>query len=1021
MFFKKGLWRGLSFLTATLLAVFVGVSVVLEANVSMVDAALNTVSSVMVTEDDGELWTTHVPDEEYVTIDAEGNITGGNLENIRSAHEELGQRIQEEGSVLLKNDTSDGNGLPLGSGKKVTLFGIAAIHQLYVMGRGATMQENQTVYIPEALEEAGFVVNETMLSAYETIGRTPITRPNKSAFNPNEVSPAELEAADPDYKDSFKGQDAAIVVLYRPGAEASDFYTAEQGGVDATSGARSPLGLTTAERDIIKLATDNFDNVIVLLNTGSAMEVDELEENDGISSIMYIGLTGNYGARGIASILKGDANPSGGLADIYAANTMSSPAMQNYGLFQFAYRSEGSRANGTDYLIEAEGIYTGYKYYETRYYDSVLDRFNARSSVGVFDSEGNEWNYEDEVTYSFGYGLSYTDFDMEVTDVRIRTTKDGHSMFADVDVTVKNIGDVAGKTPVQVYVQAPYKEGGVEKAAIQLAAFDKTEIIEKGKSEELTITVDMQNVVSYDETANNGKGTYVLSAGDYYFAVGNGAHDALNNILTVQGYDTGDGMDYAGEAKCVAEWTYEGIDGKDDYETFGTSKAGTEVENQLELANWNNYEGVEEKVTYLSRSDWAGTWPKSYTDLVPSEEMEYYLDGDLHDPSKANDDVSDIKWNEDNGLTLADMINSDFDDPRWEELISQMSIDECISFVSLGGRTFNSAESVGFVGGTNYTENGPFGLYSYIDGSGISEDCPWYIPEQEGDDRFYCAVYPNPVVIASSYNLDLIYEEGELIGNDALFTPRYFLWGPGMNTHRTPYSGRNVEYYSEDPVLTGACGLELAMGLLSKGVIAAPKHLAFNDQDQNRKGIAPFMTEQRARENELRAFQIAFEASKYNEPGSVEIGMRGFMTSFSKLGALEVNIYKELLTNIVRDEWGFNGYVVSDMADDTDLYEEAWIAGMTGYDGRGPSNVDSSLYANDREFQLAIREAAHRNLWVFTQSHYMNSFNTTSHTVQLDTWWRQAYKAGISVAAILTAGFVALYVVSCIVGKKKEA
>lgn len=1022
------LWRGLTFVFSAMLSLSVVASVVMEQNRGEIDGFFNTHSSQVISTDDGTLYSAYTPDSEYLNQDGTGNSQA-----VVDAHVNLNTQLSEEGSVLLKNTGV----LPLSKESKVTLLGIRSHVILAGSGMGVSAKAGQVVQLEEALAEK-YEINGTMSDVYETVNQTQKLTNNDRAstsFDPKEASLAQLQAANPDYKSSFtQFGDAAIVVVGRPNSEMGD-YAPGQGGVVEGTGATTAMELTTNERDAIKLATDNFDKVIVLLNTNSAMEIEELKQNEKIGAILWVGHPGCYGVYGIANLLTGESNPSGGLYDLYATDSLSAPAMQNMGNFAYSNPSTDftrvpTNGSNNKYLIESEGIYVGYRYYETRYEDVVLGRGNANSSTGAgrFDTEGG-WNYDKEVSYGFGYGLSYTTFEQKIENTSVVMNSAPHSMDTEITVTVQNTGKVAGKTSVQIYGQAPYITGGVEKASVQLLAFDKTDILQPGETQTMTISVDMQNLASWDSSAMDGNGSYILDEGDYYFAVGNGAHDALNNILAAKGKTTADGMDYNGNSAKALKWTYNYVGGTVDESTFNITKAGTQVKNSLETADWNYWKDGE--VTYLSRNSWDTTWPESYTDMLASAEMVDRINGNNYE-IKTDDDVSEIVFNAEGDMVFAEMNGADYDDPRWETLLNQLDLTEALNFILHGNREYLAMPSAGFLAG-RYTENGPNGIggrgFGSLSYNNFGENPPeWYISEDDENASFGMNIFPSAPVVASTFNPELAYEQGRLIGNDALFVGLPILWGPGMNTHRSPYNGRNGEYYSEDPILTGVVGMEFSIGALDKGLIAAPKHYAFNDQETNRTGVAPYLEEQRAREVELRAFQLAFEATKYDEERGEDVGMLGVMASFSKIGPDEVTASKGMIKDILYGEWGFNGYIVSDMNDDADQLTDCLYAGLTSFDatydlenskivGYG---ITADMYKKDATILQAVKDAIHHNLYVLAQSNYMNMVNTSSYTVEVMTSWRIGYTVAICVTAVLTIGCAAVYVLS-LVKSKKEA
>lgn len=624
-------------------------------------------------------------------------------------------------------------------------------------------------------------------------------------------------------------------------------------------------------------------------------------------------------------------------------------------------------------------------------------------------------------------------------------TNTGHEIYVDFTVKVTNTGKTAGKSIVQIYGQAPYIKGGLEKSAIQLLNFDKTSVIQPGSSETVTVKVDLQNIASYDneyKNADGSTGSYVLDEGDYYFSVGNGAHDALNNIIAAQGYTP----DAAADSSLAHKWTYSNSEagGGANGEIFGITKNNVQVHNQIYYSDWNYFE--KNKVTYLSRSDWEGTYPKEYTNMSVPDNMIDLINGDYY-TVKTDQDTSSIKWgSRETDWKFYDMAFADFNDVRWDDLLDQLTIEESMVLAAFGGDAIPAAESVGLIEmqGTENMGNGIVYTLSATKDPGA----PWAIGSDDPNANWNGEVFGSAPLMASTFNPDLLYEEGVFVGTEGLFLGVPILWGPGLNTHRHAYNGRNSDYYSEDPVLSGVMAMEFSIGALDKGLIAAPKHFAFNDQETNRYWVAPFMTEQRAREVELRAFQIALEASKYDRERNKDTGMIGLMTSFSKIGPVECTCSYELQTGIAVNEWGFHGYAVTDIYDDTDLYSAMVYSGSTGYDVRawtnlkyedlqgrdteGNSNrtlpriqndgttITKELYANDADFQNALKASNKRYLWVLAQSSVMNRYNSTTYRVRLMTWWRATYIACIAVSAVLTAASAAMFVASSVKSKKEE-
>lgn len=1094
MFQKKALWQGLSFVFAFLLSFAVIAALILESFRSAVDGAFGELSEVMVSSDDGTLWTAYPPPKDVLTADGKGDSKALITKAI-----DLGRRQEAEGVVLLKNDGT----LPLAKGSKVTLLGARSQTSIINSGMGqksighyitlaqalSGTNESKTDFYNTRLPNvdrtgkdlslgynkitefnfsnlkyggdgftagAGFQVNPTVLAKYKELNTASgiqlqprIGTANSTIINYDPLEPAR-SAVEPSVTESIASYgDAAIVVVGRQAGEQTDYI---KGDVKEGLGFTEPLQLSKNERDIIDLACEKFSKVVVLLNNTSAIEIGDLKKNPKVSAILYVGHPGNYGFLGVADVLCGNVSPSGGLYDIYATNNLSAPAMENMGSYTYGNASEIPERthyskNDVNYVMELEGLYTGYRYYETRYYDSIVNPTSSKatSKTGAKASTGN-WNYGEEVAYGFGYGMTYSTLKYELVGGP-KITQKAHEIYADFTVKVTNTGKVATKANVQIYGQAPYTEydktNKVEKSAIQLLAFDKTQVLAAGASETLNITVDMQNLASYDSTftnADGSKGCWIIENGDYYFAVGNGAHDALNNVMALQNYTP----DVAGSKDLARKWTYKYADASKtvDGATFGISRTNTQIQNQIPYADWNWSEYGGEKVTYLSRSDWEGTYPTERKNVIAPAKMIPYLAGKYYDLKK-NDDVSDIKW--DSTATkhkFFQMVGADFDDPRWEELVSQISLKQATVFSILAGPTLLDLDGVGFEKAV-LTDNAGNGIPFAMSATQVP-GAPWAIGKEDPNADWFGQVFGCAPIVASTFNPDIMKEIGEFVAVEAIFMGQPIIWGPGLNTHRHAYNGRNGEYYSEDPVLSGVCAMEFAVGARDNGLIAAAKHFVFNDQESHRIGVAPFLTEQRSREIELRAYQIAVEAVKYNtynaESETVrtkKTGLYGIMTSFSKVGAVEVCASEGMVTNILQKEWGFTGYAVTDIYDDFDIFPAVLNSGVTGYDIRGASdeaslyktlagfggaylNADTTptLIAGDKNLQLKARSVVKRTLWALAHSNLMNRYNSTTRVESRITTWRAMYISMLVVFGALAAAAVTMYVLSEIKSRK---
>ena len=1056
---RTGLWRGLTSLMCFVLALSVIAGNVLESNAATIDTYMGTQSERM--ESDGALYDKFTPSEEVLNADGTGNSHALIQKAI-----DLNRHQAYEGSVLLKNEN---NVLPLASGANVTLLGIRSHKPILgsafgvkvwgpVINLEQALRDSRTDFAHTIADSAstnfatgevtigptmdswtgeefdfdgaGYQVNPTMIDIYEKLLADFHHEYNEGAeevFDPREPSLGDIAAVNANYKDSFTQYgDAAIVVISRASGESHDYLP---GGVVEGLGMEEPLALSQNERDAIALAKECSKKVIVLINSSTSVEIADLKEDPDIDAILWIGTPGAYGMLGVADILSGKVSPSGGLFDIFTARNMSAPAMQNMGNFRYS-NADGTVTRGGGmfggntgmYIMEAEGIYVGYRYYETRYYDCVAGKGNAASSAGTYASAGN-WNYDDEVTYGFGYGLSYTTFDFAFEgepEFNVKKNDNGSiDATATFKVKVTNTGDVAGKTPVQIYGQAPYTEGGLEKSAVQLLNYDKTQVIQPGESEVVTVVVDLQYIASYDVDLNDGEGGYVLDPGAYYFAVGNGAHDALQNIMAKQGMNVTANAELAYEREITEDFISR--------TAFSISKTGEKIVNQIPYADWNYFQPGE--VTYLSRSDWEGTWPKTYDNMtLTSQELIDNLNGKYY-TIKTDDDVSAIIWEEANGLRFYDMWGVDYDDEKWDQLINNMTLEEAQYLATYGGPSIPGAETIGTVE-TYMTENAGNGVAVNLNAS-KDTGAPWNIASSDPNGNWHPEIFGNSPLTASSFNPQLCYDLGAFIGEESLFVGIPILWGPGLNTHRHAYNGRNGEYYSEDPILSGVTAMEFAVGALKYGLVAAPKHYAFNDQETNRSGVAPYMTEQRAREVELRAYQYAFEATKY-DTDDFDQGMRGLMISFSKIGSVECTASKGLMTNILANEWGFRGYAVTDIYDDFDIYGAVLTSGATCYDTRGMagfytnttldggrfsdqvdgSTINAVVFAGDAEAQNAIKASVHKILYAMSQSNLMNRYDASTRVVKLPVIWRTAYQAAEYGSAALMACFAVLYLLA---------
>ena len=1016
---KRRLWRGLTTTTASLLALSLSASMVIDTFRTDIDKFLGTQSSQMITESQSE--------GDYVFQSDYSSTT-----ELLDAIEDLGERMNEEGSVLLKNEN---HALPLTEEEtqKVSLLGFSSYYPVQGGDFGSTLSVNtgtdaDTVDFVQALAAKGYSINPTVQNLYEnlkgeyeslltslwgtseTVNR--ITAPAiDGTFSSRELSTDTMDSTDSTWRDSMNDYNVMIVTLARAAGENKNYMPGEA-GVDPEQNLNQsdPLGLSDTERQIINAAVDakaeNGGKVIVLLNNASAMEIEEIKDNTGVDAILEIGLPGGYGFYGVADVLSGAANPSGHLSDTYAVDNSASPAAQNYGNYSWINPDSAYSINSE--VVYAESIYAGYKYYETRYADVVMGQGNADDTVG--SSTGGAWSYDEEVSYPFGYGLSYTTFSQTLDSLEVNL----EDRTVTAQVTVTNTGDVAGKDVVQLYVSVPYTDYDranlVEKSEVQLLDYGKTEELQPGESVTLTLTADAQDMASWDSTCANEAGTtgnYILDAGDYYFTIGNGSHEAVNNVLAAKGYTEADGMTDAGNSANVQTWTLNAMDTA----SFAYTVNGTAVENQLADMDLNYY--MPGTVTYLTRADWSGTWPKTYENLTATDEMLDIMDNDTYEIT-AQGDTDAIAWGADNGLTLSELKGADYDDEQWDELMDQLNLEDAMIRTGFGGTSTKAIESIS---SPEVIQNdGPNGINSYTLGQYANTDenssDPYVVSEDDPNLNYKFGTMCNETVIGQTFSKELAAEYGRVIGNYSIWSNLTIFWGAGTNLHRTPYNARNHEYYSEDPVLTAYQAASYIAAGKEYGVIIAPKHYAFNDTEINRSGIATFMTEQTARENGLRGIQAAVEDAE----------TLGVMTTYNRIGITAGNAHYGLLMNILRGEWGFKGLMSEDFIQDANysVLKEAVHCGVTMTCNTGDSTMEAisakwDYWTTDNVSQDAVLMQDLKNVmkwqyYAIANSNAMDGLNETSKIVEVRTWYDNALTAAQVVFAVLTIAGIVMYI-----------
>lgn len=985
--------------------------------------------------------------ESYVTINddsaARFKTDYATIEDMAAAARDIAIREGEEGTVVMKND----NGvLPLKANANVALFGLAAYNVYGPKGGNA-----DAASLADALAGAGLNVNETLKDYYLTniINMHTEMRANRwtgkevpttvydhmyvsapgdwTTYQIAEVPPAEFEAlgVPANWKEAIAKDSIGICVFARGAGEGNTYKPGSALNYAGEATGEDPLKLSADELAVVEAAKETCSKVIVLLNTGNNMMIADIAEGGSheVDGICYIGCPNDYQTIGIANVLTGKVNATGALASAFVRDHQSIPAVQNVGGDYFAdyeivCRNDDPRYpgkeignigtgsfggadtyNGGMYIVEAEGIYVGYKYYETRYFDAVMGQGNANSAAGA--TQGSAWNYGDEMLYTFGHGLSYLDYTQTIKSVTVDRSVNGNITAV---VEVKNNSNQDGKFLTQLYVQQPYTDYDrtnlVEKSAVMFLNSAKVDVA-AGKSKEVTITIPTKYLASYD--ANNAK-TYILDAGDYYFTAAAGAHEAVNNILAAQGKTVADGMDAAGK-NAVVSWKLDALDNT----TFAIAN-NTTVTNVADDADLNYW--LPGTVTYLTRQDW-NTFPINYNKLnlkiADSPKKDQWIAemrGETYtisDTGAAAEAVPGPKFTA--SEIGAEQLNN-INDPYWDKLVHAITIDEAVGAVIHGGSRSDTLTNID--NPVVIQNEGPTGISA------------GYTDEATG--KTYKFNVNSQTLLGCSFNPELAYQWGLVEGNSCLWVERYDLWGSGLTLNRTPYNGRNYEYISEDPMLTNVIGREVIQGCSDKGIINGPKHMGFNDQEHNRAGISAYMTEQKFRETDLRGFEGAL---------SDAFGM-GVMIAFNRIGATNASHHVGMIQKIVRGEWGFKGLISTDMMNNY-LYfnaESMVMAGITqvadfaadnSHINLGEGGVDAvwphiSLETVSKDSNLVeqARENLKYQLYIFANSAILNI-----STQRVNTWWDTALTVTTYASSILAVLFFLAWVVLTLLPEKK--
>lgn len=751
---------------------------------------------------------------------------------------EVADQIAEEGMVLLENDGI----LPISEPSNINLFGWSSVNPTYGgTGSGGLNELYEKISLIDSLEDAGFNVNQDLVDFYNEFS-TERAEMSLSTQNWTLTEPPASSYSDDLMQGAKDFSDTAVIVLSRiageghndmPGDVTEASYDNNLNGYNDFEPGEHYLQLSQTEEDLVDLVCTNFDNVIVVYNAANPMELGFIDQYEQIRAAIWCQGPGHTGFEALGKILNGEVNPSGKTTDTFIYDMTAAPWWNNWENTHYSNMEdmavEGMNAGTAQtyypsFVNYVEGIYVGYKYYETAAAEGVI-------------------NYDATVQYPFGYGLSYTTFTQEMSDI---TENDGTISF---DVTVTNTGDTAGKDVVEVYFNPPYTNGGIEKASANLIRFDKTESLEPGESQTISISFPAEELASYDMS---GDGCYVLEEGDYIISVNSDSH----TILDQQTYNVGETIRYEGENKRDSD----------------------------QITAVNQFEDVAGDVTYLSRADGFANYDEATaapaSDVMSDDLVaQYHLNSNFDYTTYINEDDEMPVTGADNGLTLADLRGADYDDERWDELLDQLTVDDMSNMIALSGYQTPAMDSVGKV--ATVDADGPAAINNNFTGAGSIG-------------------FPVEVMIACTWNQDLAQQYGEMMGRMCREMNIAGWYAPGMNTHRTPFGARNYEYFSEDGTLAGYISAATVQGAASQGVYAYIKHFAL--YEMNAKMVCVWSNEQAIREIYLKPFEI-----------SVKVGdAHAVMVSWSFIGIKWSGENSNLLNTVLRDEWGFEGFTLTD-------------------------------------------------------------------------------------------------------------
>lgn len=1001
---KKKLWESLSAAFAALMTVMFVLNAAIVPFNNEIHGFLNTKDyiEVKVNAKNGEA-------EKIIDRPAYKNA-----ENIEDYYRAVNEEVEGEGLVLLKNDvvkevdngdgtTTETHALPLASGEYVS-FALSGSAKIFYATHGpGVRREGTLIDLYSALDEqTDLKLNKTSYDFLES-GAGQTSRGIKAGVGRMD-EPAWSVYKNAKIDESYKNHKASgaasepgtvVAVITRESGEGADISWKGSDGADG-----SYLSLTISELNILEQLAlmkrgGSISKIIVLINSAMTVQCDFLfNESYGVDAAMWIGLPGATGMNAVADALMGKINPSGRLSDTFLMDNFSNPAAMAWkqnGGFSSEYTNTaalGLNSSQKYYGVYVEGMYAGYRYYETRYEDYVM------KTAGV-----GEYSYSDDVAYPFGYGKSYTQF--EYSDFAVAEEKEqGTNKITgyNISVKVKNTGTVAGKEVVQIYMQKPYsdysKMFGIEKPSVELVGFGKTKLLDPGQEQVLSATVadeidmekmrvDFEQLRSYD---SQGAGTYILDKGKYYLTVAKDAHDAANNILAEKNYTVAGGMDAAGNknlTECILDQA------NVDTAVFSKSSAKVrtigsglvdrtekvDIVNQLDFMDPNEFAGVTNdaaangQVVYVSRKNWLGTLPKDLIKLSITDKSNEKYDVTSHKTIVEQEGAAMPKFGDTSSdLTLAMMDGLEYNDPQWDTLLNKISQDDL--FLTLTNCYGFTPAVTSIAKPMTDEDDGPYGISNTAEGFS-SMSC-------EG-------------IIAATFSNYIFDKVGEAIaadgrsGHDASQKNLHGLYAPGLNMHRVAFGGRASEYFSEDPYLSGIAAVYEIQSMQEWGVVAHPKHFIFNDEETNRNGIAIWMNEQTAREFYLLPWEYALRADMGNA--------HALMTSFNRAGLLWTSANDNLMENILRDEWAFDGYTLTDMAGSNGklfmVYDDGFMNGTDLFLDKGTLSGFTKGMRNSTTFNLKLRESMHRLLYVVANySAALDGYSNLTRLQPVVVWWK---------------------------------